>query len=125
MDSSVTVTTASTSSRTRAKVSSPGLPTAMPSAMVGPGRMRTGRPAASDGGKAAARLACTPMILMSGRAALAATARPEISPPPPTAVTMVRTSGRARRISRAMVPWPAMTSGWSNGWISTAPCASA
>ena len=62
---------------------------------------------------------------MCGRSALAATAMPEIRPPPPTPVMIVRTSGHCSTISSATVPWPAITSGWSNGWMSTAPVRSA
>ena len=50
MSSSVTVTTSSTSLLTCANVTSPGQPTAMPSAIVPNDASRTGRPAASDGG---------------------------------------------------------------------------
>jgi hypothetical protein len=125
MSSSVTVTTSSTSLLTWANVMSPGQPTAMPSAIVDSCGSRTGAPASSDGGYAAAPAACTPMIRMSGLSALAATAMPESRPPPPRPVTIVLASGHCSRISSATVPWPAITSTWSNGWISTAPVRSA
>ena len=125
MSSSETVTTSSTSLRTWVKVSSPGRPTAIPSAIVANEGRRTGSPARSEGGKAAALAAWTPITRTSGRSALATTAIPETSPPPPTPVTMVRTSGHCSRISSATVPCPAMTSAWSNGWMNTAPVRSA
>ncbi|MDH6191154.1 hypothetical protein M2168_004186 [Streptomyces sp. CZ24] len=40
-------------------------------------------------------------------------------------ITIVRTSGHCSRISSPSVPWPAMTSGWSKGWMKTAPVRSA
>jgi hypothetical protein len=76
----------------------------MPSAIVDDSGSFIGAPAASDGGYEAAPAACTPMIRTSGRSALAATATPEISPPPPTAVMIVPTSGHWSRISRPTVP---------------------
>ena len=68
----------------------------------------------------AASLAITgsaPMMQMPGRLPLAATAIPEINPPPPTGTTIASTSGTASKISSAMVPWPAMTSTWLYGGI--------
>src|SRR5262245_40620331 len=38
---------------------------------------------------------------------------------------MVRTSGHCSMISKPTVPWPATMSGWSNGWMNTAPVDSA
>ena len=93
----------------------------MPSAIVAHSGSFSGTPAASDGGYDAAPLACTPTTRTSGRSALTATATPEISPPPPMATTIVATSGHCSRISSPTVPCPAITSRWSNGWISTAP----
>ena len=58
---------------------------------------------------------------MPGSCALAAIAIPDASPPPPTGITIVRTSGHCSMISRPTVPWPAITSGWSNGWMYTLP----
>lgn len=93
----------------------------MPSAIVAAVSIATGCPAASEGGYAAAAAACTPTILTSGRSAFTATAIPAASPPPPRPTTMVRTSGHCSRISRPTVPCPAMMSGWSKGWMNTAP----
>ena len=46
-------------------------------------------------------------------------------PPPPVQTTTVATSGHCSRISRPTVPCPAMTSGWSKGWMNTDPVRSA
>ena len=94
---------------------SPGRPTMMPSAIVATDPIATGRPAASDGGYAAAPAACTPTSRTSGRSDFTATAIPAASPPPPMPTTMVRTSGHCSRISSPTVPCPAMMSGWSKG----------
>ena len=104
MSSSVTVTTSSTSLLTWSYVRSPGHPTQMPSAIVRYDWSRTGCPAFSEGGYAAAPAACTPTTRMSGRNAFAATAIPEISPPPPIPVMIVFTSGSASTISSPTVP---------------------
>ena len=100
---------------------SPGLLTAMPSAIVAPSWTRTGCPAASEAGTAAAASACTPTTRTGGSASLTATAIPDARPPPPTGTVIVRTSGHSSMISRPRVPWPATTSGWSNGWMNTEP----
>ena len=59
----------------------------------------------------------TPMTLILGLTFLAATARPEMRPPPPIGATIASTSGSCSMISRAIVPWPAMTSGSLKGWF--------
>ena len=51
----------------------------------------------------------------------AATVIPETSPPPPTGTTITSTRGSSSRISSPTVPWPASTSGSSNGCTSVAP----
>ena len=58
---------------------------------------------------------------MPGRAARAASAMPEISPPPPTATTSVSSPGTSRSISSAIVPCPAITCGSSYGWMKASP----
>ncbi len=121
MSSSLTVTTPSTSSRTIPNGTSPGRPTAIPSAMVDIVGRAIGRPAASEAGHAAAPSAWTPITWTSGRSARTAVATPASSPPPPVQTRIVRTSGHCCRISSPTVPCPATTSGWSNGWISVAP----
>jgi hypothetical protein len=50
---------------------------------------------------------------------------PLIRPPPPTAITSVSGRAAARSISRPIVPWPAMTSGSSNGCTKLRPCSAA
>ena len=50
---------------------------------------------------------------------------PAANPPPPIGTTIVCTSGTCSMISSPTVPWPATMSGWSNGWMSTAPVRSA
>src|SRR3954447_20932226 len=46
---------------------------------------------------------------------------PPISPPPPTGTITASTSGASSSISRPTVPWPASTSGSSNGCTSVRP----
>ena len=88
------------------RVSTPGVPTAMPSAMVLlPCGCCVPWTALTMAGK---RVVCTPTISMPGLSARAATAMPAISPPPPTDTTSVSSSGSAASISSATVPWPAM-----------------
>ena len=100
-----------TSSRTIGRVSSPGVRTAMPSAMLGRSGA-SGRPARLRyiEGQAAA---CTPTISTSGLSALAAIATPAISPPPPIGTTSTSSSGASVSISSPTVPWPAMICGSS------------
>ena len=56
----------------------------------------------------AAPSACTPMTWQEGFSSFTALATPEISPPPPMAVMITSTSGSCCKISRPMVPCPAM-----------------
>jgi hypothetical protein len=123
--SSDTVTTRLAFSAKMAKASFPGLATAMPSAMVGPGVTATGWPAASEAGYGAQVSACAPITRMAGLAPLAAIAMPAASPPPPTGTAIVRTPGHCSTISRPTVPCPATTSGCSKGWMKTEPQLSA
>ena len=46
---------------------------------------------------------------------------PAIRPPPPTGTTIASTSGVCSRISSPIVPWPAITSTLSNGWMNVSP----
>mmetsp|Transcript_9976 Transcript_9976/g.41877 ORF Transcript_9976/g.41877 Transcript_9976/m.41877 type:complete len:224 (+) Transcript_9976:1843-2514(+) len=46
---------------------------------------------------------------------------PEIIPPPETGTMTASRSGTCSKNSTPMVPWPAMTSGWSYGGIRVAP----
>ena len=50
-----------------------------------------------------------------------ARAMPEMTPPPPIGTTTVSTSGTWSMISSPRVPCPAITAGWSNGGMNTAP----
>ncbi len=63
----------------------------------------------------------TPITLMDGRSAFAATATPDTSPPPPIGTTIASVSGSCASTSSAIVPWPAMTSGSSNGCTKVSP----
>ncbi len=85
----------------------PGSFTAMPSAMVeAPKTGVVPRSAWYIDGK---RIVCTPMTSIEGLRAFAAVAMPAMRPPPPTAMSRRSSCGCSRSISRAMVPWPAMT----------------
>ncbi len=58
----------------------------------------------------------TTRMLVSGRSAFTALAIPVKSPPPPQGTMIVSTSGKSSRISRPIVPFPAMTGSSSTGW---------
>ena len=116
ISSSLTVTTSSTYCWHRAKVRSPGFFTAMPSAMVDTLRSSVGPPAWRDRYMDAAPAAWTPTIRQSGFSCFTAKAMPPMRPPPPMGTTICSTSGSCSRISRPMVPWPAITSGSLKGW---------
>ena len=47
---------------------------------------------------------------------------PDASPPPPIGISTVSTSGTCSASSSPIVPWPAITTGSSNGWTNVAPC---
>src|SRR5690606_38170598 len=125
ISSSVTVRTSTPCRARMPNGTAPGVPTAMPSAIVAAMRAVVGSAAVSDAGYAAARSACTPTTRTCGAVCANAAARPATRPPPPSGATTVRTSGTCSRISSAIVAWPATTSGWSNGWMNTAPVRSA
>ena len=62
----------------------------------------------------------TPMTFTAGYRYFTYTAMPASSPPPPTGTKIASSSPPLwRRISTAMVPWPAITSGSSNGCTNT------
>ena len=63
----------------------------------------------------------TPMTRIAGEADLIARAMPAMRPPPESGTTTVSRSGQSSSSSSPMVPWPAMTSGWSKGGTSTRP----
>ena len=107
------------------KLSTPGLLTAMPSAIVGDDRDLVGCPPRARRGR---RRRWRPARRSPGssrpsRAArcLTALATPEMRPPPPIGTITVSTSGTWSRISSPSVPWPATTSAWSNGGMRIAP----
>jgi len=115
--SSVLVSTiSSTWPRHSAKLSSPTRRTATPSAKIPTRSSVTRRPALSESCIPAASSGSTPMIFTPGYRYFTYTAMPASSPPPPTGTKIAsRLPPVWRRISTAMVPWPAMTSGSSKG----------
>ena len=58
---------------------------------------------------------------MRGDSARATIAVPDSRPPPPQGAMTTSRSGTSARSSSAAVACPAITSKWSNGWISVAP----
>ena len=119
--SSPTVTTRSTSGAAIENARSPTIPTARPSASVGRIATWVGRPAASDAERLPAAAGSTATIRMSGLSAFAAVATPARRPAPPHGITSASASGTSSRISRPMVPCPAITRGSSNPWIRSSP----
>ena len=112
ISSSETATRASSRSSRIPIVSSPGCLTAIPSAIVKP--LPPGRQPA----------AWTPTTRTSGRTAPSASAMPVQSPPPPIGTTTVSTSESWSASSSPSVPWPAITTSSSNGWMNVAPVSS-
>ncbi|MDT4818725.1 hypothetical protein FQZ97_518250 [compost metagenome] len=105
------------------KVSLPTSLTAVPSENRPTSFSSMRLPASTERFIASESTVCTPITLISGRTALMYEATPEISPPPPMATkTAWIGPGCWRRISMAMVPWPAITSGSSNGWMKVSLC---
>jgi hypothetical protein len=86
---------------------SPTSRTAIPSAIVAP-PTETVSPA-SRCAIAEYAATSTPYTVMPGFIALAATAQPASSPPPPTGITSASRSGASCNSSSARVPWPAIT----------------
>mmetsp|Transcript_49353 Transcript_49353/g.116299 ORF Transcript_49353/g.116299 Transcript_49353/m.116299 type:complete len:219 (+) Transcript_49353:1102-1758(+) len=114
--------TSSTRSLHSLKVSSPTIRTATPSANVSTLSRVTRSPAFSDRYSAFAPVGSTPMILMLGRRRLTYDATPAMSPPPPTGMKIAWMSLLyCRRISIPIVPWPAITRGWSKGGMNGMP----
>ena len=90
-------------------VSSPGIGSCWPSAIVRGTSMRTRSPAASERLKSSPASGSTPITRVSGESARAAVAAPDSSPPPPSG-TSSTSSGPASSISSSVaVPWPAIT----------------
>ena len=73
--------------------------------------------------------ASTPMtwgrVAPGGVARATAALIPDMRPPPPTGTTITSASGASSSSSSPMVPWPAITSGSSNGGTYTAPWSTA
>ena len=63
----------------------------------------------------AAPAASTPMTWAPLARPRKPAATPEMSPPPPTGTSTTVASGTSSASSSPIVPWPAMTSGSSNG----------
>ena len=63
----------------------------------------------------------TPITRVDGDSAFTAMPIPLISPPPPTGTTTASSDGSSSSSSSAMVPAPAMTSGWEYGEMYSPP----
>src|SRR5579864_2313171 len=88
-----------------------------------------GRPSASDAASGAAVSGSAAYTFVVGFKARMAAEMPDSRPPPPSGATIASTSGRSSRISRPMVPLPAMKRSSSKGWtrspaIRSDPCVS-
>ena len=125
ISASVTVTMPATSARICANGSAPICSTRSASATVrwtSAAGQATRSPRRRESRASAASSGSTPTTAASGQQARTAAAIPEIRPPPLTGTRTRPTCGQSAAISRPTVPWPAMTSGSSNGGISTYPC---
>ena len=101
-------------------VSGSGLPPS-PSAIVSPGTISTSRPARTLTWNAFDAATSMPTISQAGATAVAATATPLISPPPPIGTTSVSISGTSSNISVATVAAPAITSSSLYGEMNVPP----
>ena len=63
-------------------------------------------------------------VMRHGLTARSAVAIPTLSPPPPMGIRTVPMSGTCSASSRPIVPWPAITSWSSYGWIKVPPVSS-
>ena len=117
ISSLVTVITPSSNLSHRRNVSVPIVFTATPSAKIPTEGRVTISPASMAALKQADSSDSTPMILMSGFSCFRYTAIPAARPPPPIATNRISRLGFCSSSSRATVPWPAITSGSSNGGI--------
>jgi len=97
----------------------------MPSTNVGVRSTSTGRPAAIEAASGAAVSTSQPKTCTSGREARIAAAIPQLSPPPPKGTSTALTSGASSRISRPMVPLPAIMPTSLTGWMKRAGSSSA
>ncbi|KAH3677800.1 hypothetical protein OGATHE_000454 [Ogataea polymorpha] len=125
ISSVVTRTTSSTpNSCNTANVSSPTIRTAVPSANPPTESSVTLSPFSKERFNASASNVSTPIIFTCGASRFRYAVMPESSPPPPTATNTALSLllFTWRSSSMAMVPWPAMTYGWSKGGIFVSPC---
>mmetsp|Transcript_22631 Transcript_22631/g.45193 ORF Transcript_22631/g.45193 Transcript_22631/m.45193 type:complete len:210 (-) Transcript_22631:858-1487(-) len=122
----VTVTMSSTRVLQTLNVSLPTVLTAAPSANSPTLSRVTTEPARREEVMPAASSASTPMTLTSGLTLLTYAAIPASMPPPPqqTNTASMGVDTDCFRISMPIVPWPAMTSGSSKGWIIVRPSSS-
>ena len=103
-------------SRQRRNVSLPGSLTHTPSAKRPGFSSVTRRPALNERDMQSESSGSTPKTLTQGRTAFTYAETPAARPPPPMGTnTAVRSRPACSRISLPTVPWPAITSGSSNG----------
>ena len=114
MSASLTSTISSTRSRTTGKVIGPS-EVRSPSAIVTGFIAGWIDPSRFDAAASPASSGSAPMMRIDGLSALAAIAMPEMRPPPPSGTTIASSCGHSSSSSSAIVPWPAITSGWLNG----------
>ena len=91
----------------------------MPSTKLGVRVTVVGLPASSEGASGAAVATSAAYTRTPGAIARTAEAIPQESPPPPNGTTIASASGRSSRISRPIVPFPAMTSASLNACTKT------
>ena len=125
ISSVLTVMTPSTSCWHRSKHTSPTCLTATPSANPSTLFSLQILPWWRDCSMALAPSGSTPITFTSGRMDLMYAAIPEMRPPPPTGTNTYSTLGSWRTTSMPTVPWPATTSGSSNGGTKVLPSSSA
>ena len=93
----------------------------MPSAIVEPPFTVKILPSLTDSYILGEIFVWTPITFTSGLILFAASATPEISPPPPIGTTIISTSGIFSKISSPIVPCPAITFSSSKGAIKVKP----
>ena len=104
-----TVTISSTYCWIKGNVKSPGLPTAIPSAIVLFTGIDSIWPLRTDSYIEGAFFVWTPMTLIFGLMLLTAKAIPDAIPPPPIGTKITSKSGCSFKSSSPIVPWPAIT----------------
>ena len=122
ISSSSTTTTSSTNSFIISNVKSPGVLTAIPSAIVGALNADVTSPFWNDSFIEGILAVWTPITLQLGFNAFATTATPATIPPPPIGHNTVSTLlSNCSKNSNAKVPWPAITYLSLNGCRKVAP----